>query len=274
MKINEELNPDLYKWYYDNAYFYISQICRGNNIKIAIIDTGVDYYNQDLNGKISKGYSMFGESDYYFDNNGHGTYICGLLKGTDIGLLSNAEIIPIKAIDDNGNTSTKILSGAIYYAIDKNVDIIYFPIQFTILDFDFIEACKIAFEKDILIISAFPKNYNKSLVYYPMALTNYVTTIGLNKSTFLQAFNGKTISLGPLNSKNIDEGSSSVSAAVAVVFFALLKEWKINFEKEWVSWSDTLNNLTSKYIYKDGLLSFNRISEELKFLVPNNKKEI
>lgn len=270
MRIDKELNPGLYKWYEDNAYFYISQICKGNGIKIAIIDTGVDIYNQDLNGKISKGYSMFGDPNYYYDNNGHGTYICGLWKGKDIGLIPNAEIIPIKAIDDNGNTATKILTGAIYYAIDQEVDIIYFPIQFTEYDFDFILACKEAKKQDILIISAFPKYYDDNLKYYPMSLDD-VITIGLNCSTRYRSYDGSTISLGSLNAKNKDEGSSSIATAIAVIFFALLKEWKINFEHDWTSWEKTLSFLDSKYIYYDGLLSFNRISDELKFLVPYNE---
>ena len=273
MKIDEELNSKLHDWYYKHAYFYISQICRGNNIKIAAIDTGVDYYNQDLNGKISKGYSFFGESDYYFDNNGHGTYICGLWKGKDIGLIPNAEIIPIKAIDDKGNTSSKILAGAIYYAIDQEVDIIYFPIQFTKTDIDFIKACREARNNDILIISAFPKNYNKNLKYYPLALDVWVETIGINQTTKFHSYEEETVSLGVKNSKTKDPGSSSVAAAIAVIFFALLKEWKIKFEGNWTSWDDILYNLSNKYIYSDNILSFNRISEELKFLVPNNKKE-
>jgi thermitase len=123
-------------------------------VKVAVLDSGVDYMHEDLNANIDKinsglpvvagntnnninGYNFCATDDCTgignnnpTDNYGHGTHIAGVIaavgkngKGV-IGTCPNCKIMPLKVIDSTGaGTVTSITSG-IYYAIDNGAKVI------------------------------------------------------------------------------------------------------------------------------------------------------
>ena len=61
-----------------------SQGFEGNGIKIAIIDTGIDYNHPDLfgfgpTGKVIGGYDFVDNDEQPMDTNGHGTEVAGII---------------------------------------------------------------------------------------------------------------------------------------------------------------------------------------------------
>jgi len=86
---------------------------------VCIIDTGVDYYHDDLgnctytqfiNGncpKVIGGWDFYGSGDNDpIDSNGHGTSIAGLIAGNGsnyTGLAPDAKIVALKVTDSSGN---------------------------------------------------------------------------------------------------------------------------------------------------------------------------
>ncbi|MBQ6277039.1 MAG: S8 family serine peptidase [Bacteroidales bacterium] len=80
-------------------------ITRGNRIKVAVIDCGVDLTHPDLYNNLSQGYDATGEianGGCYFDNlNGHGTCCAGIIAAENntigtVGVASSSTIIPIR----------------------------------------------------------------------------------------------------------------------------------------------------------------------------------
>ncbi|NVM03315.1 MAG: S8 family serine peptidase [Candidatus Helarchaeota archaeon] len=127
---------------------YISSIAKnnGNNIIIAILDTGIDVNHPDLDDlddnnntndpKVIGGVSFAeGEPIYFGDIHGHGTYIAGIIAGTGnastgyIGIAPKAMLLNVKVLssyEQNGTFYTKtswILSG-IEWSINHGADII------------------------------------------------------------------------------------------------------------------------------------------------------
>jgi len=120
-------------------------------IKIAVIDTGVDYNHKDLvknimindaelngtagvdddgNGFIDDTYGYdFGENDNDpMDGHGHGTHCAGVIgashNGIGIaGVMASVKILPVKFLKDNGQGSLAGAIGAIDYAISRGVNI-------------------------------------------------------------------------------------------------------------------------------------------------------
>ena len=97
------------KTYIENSVPYIgTEIPRmngidGTGIKIAVIDTGVDFNHPDLfgwgpDGKIIGGYNFIQEDQLPMDNNGHGTKVAGVIAadGNLLGVAPKAKILAYK----------------------------------------------------------------------------------------------------------------------------------------------------------------------------------
>ncbi len=84
----------------------------GGDVVVALLDTGVS-------GNYENSYNAFDGSSDVRDTNGHGTYMEELILAN-----SNATLIPIKVIGENGvGTVSEVLKG-LAYATEKNVNII------------------------------------------------------------------------------------------------------------------------------------------------------
>jgi predicted amino acid-binding ACT domain protein len=75
-----------------------------NEVNIAVIDTGVNANHPDLKGKVLKGYDFVNSHPDTFDDNGHGTFVTGIISATANnigikGLYDHAQIIPVKVMD-------------------------------------------------------------------------------------------------------------------------------------------------------------------------------
>lgn len=129
------------------------KITKGDKrIKIAVIDTGVDYNHEDLranmwvntaeangkpgvdddgNGYIDDihGYDFSGKNGDPMDGNGHGTHCAGTIAGVHdngigvAGVMKDAQIVAIKFLDDNGSGNSADAIMAINYATKVGVDI-------------------------------------------------------------------------------------------------------------------------------------------------------
>ncbi|MHC6179949.1 S8 family serine peptidase [Clostridium sp. JNZ X4-2] len=112
-----------------------SNITQGKTVKIAVVDTGVDYNNLLLKGKVDvdDGYNFITNTSNAMDDNGHGTGVTGIittnsaLNGTDLlGIDGNldVQVIPVKVLDSTGSGDSDIIAEGIQYAADKGADII------------------------------------------------------------------------------------------------------------------------------------------------------
>jgi major intracellular serine protease len=112
-----------------NAADQWAQGHEGEDIVIAVIDTGVDYNHPDLKENIIGGKDFTGKGDY-MDGNGHGTHVCGTIAAANngsgiVGVAPKAKILALKALGDDGSGDMDNVVAAIQYAIEQpNVKII------------------------------------------------------------------------------------------------------------------------------------------------------
>ena len=86
---------------------------RGEGITIGVLDTGVGYH-PDLAGKILSFRDFVGGRNLMYDNNGHGTHVCGILSGSGglsegryRGMAPGAKLVVGKVLDERGDGSTE-----------------------------------------------------------------------------------------------------------------------------------------------------------------------
>ena len=123
--------------YIENSVPYIgTEIPRmdgidGTGIKIAVIDTGVDFNHPDLfgwgpDGKVVGGYNFINENQLPMDTNGHGTKVAGIIAadGNTLGVAHKAKILAYKVSEDGEGVSSELIRKAIEKAIEDKADII------------------------------------------------------------------------------------------------------------------------------------------------------
>ncbi|MET9502219.1 type VII secretion-associated serine protease mycosin [Streptomyces sp. NPDC006622] len=119
---------------------------KGEGVRVAVIDTGVDVKNPQLTGAVDakSGRNLLprnlkdedgdpierGKENGTTDTVGHGTKVAGIIaarpvSGTGfVGLAPKATIIPIQQNDAEGHGDTKTLAAAIRYAIQAKAQVI------------------------------------------------------------------------------------------------------------------------------------------------------
>ncbi len=115
-----------------------------NKVTVALIDSGIDYDHPNLEEHIwinpgenasdamdndgnclvddYMGYDFYEEDILPYDNNGHGTHVAGIITNTLTK--HEVELINLKFTDKNGQGSLFDAACAVYYAIDKDADLI------------------------------------------------------------------------------------------------------------------------------------------------------
>ncbi|MFI8002838.1 type VII secretion-associated serine protease mycosin [Streptomyces sp. NPDC086010] len=110
------------------------QDTKGEGVRVAVIDTGVDDSNPQLRDAVdaSAGRNLLkgGSSDGTTDEVGHGTKVAGIIaarprKGTGfVGLAPGATIIPIRQNDEKNSGKDTTMAIAIDHAIAKGAEVI------------------------------------------------------------------------------------------------------------------------------------------------------
>jgi len=133
----------------------------GTGIKIAVIDTGVDFNHPDLlgwgeGGKVIGGYNFVQENQLPMDSNGHGTKVAGIIaaNGNTLGVAPNAKILAYKVSEDGEGVSSELISGAIKKAIEDEADIINISLGVNRTNSKIDTAVNYALDKGIFVVTA------------------------------------------------------------------------------------------------------------------------
>ncbi len=133
----------------------------GNGIKIAVIDTGVDFNHPDLlgwgpDGKVIGGYNFIQEGELPLDTNGHGTQVAGIIAadGQLVGVAPKAKILAYKVSENGEAVSSDLIIKAIDKSIEDGADIINISLGVNKTNASIEHAVNRALEKEIFVVVA------------------------------------------------------------------------------------------------------------------------
>jgi subtilisin family serine protease len=154
----------------------------GTNIKVAVIDSGVDRTGFELNaaGQVLDGCDWVTSPDNVcigtgvIDENGHGTHVAGIIAAKNDGLgitgvAPNVTILPLRVLDANGSGYLSDVAAAIDYAVLQNAKVINLSLGGT-ADFSLIRQAVVrAAAAGVVIIAAAGNSGANGATSYPAA---------------------------------------------------------------------------------------------------------
>ncbi|MCS7141288.1 MAG: S8 family serine peptidase [Candidatus Nitrosocaldus sp.] len=133
----------------------------GEGVKVAIIDTGVDYTRSDLyglgsDGKVIAGYDFLEKDDDPLDVDGHGTAVAGIIAadGGMKGIAPKARLLAYKIASGNNYTSSLDIVRALERAARDGADIVNISIGMDRVNEDIDNAVNSLVRKGIVVVAA------------------------------------------------------------------------------------------------------------------------
>ncbi|MGB7531591.1 MAG: S8 family serine peptidase [Halobacteriota archaeon] len=186
---------------------------RGTGVKVAIMDTGIDYDHPDLAANYKGGYDFGGRlvwqgrnDDDPMDKQGHGTHCAGIVaavKGNGIGVIGvapEAYLYAVKVFDDRGNGRYSDVIEGLEWCIDNDIHVISmsFGSAYTAGDPGIEPWINAAYDAGILLVGAAGnEGSGEDTVIYPARYANVIAVAAMDISDDRTSFSstGPTVEL-------------------------------------------------------------------------------
>ncbi|KAI9139479.1 peptidase S8/S53 domain-containing protein [Paraphysoderma sedebokerense] len=101
----------------DNEYLYPKEA--GEGVNVYIIDTGIRLDHVEYKGRAVWGATVMPNQPDE-DNNGHGTFVAGVVGGQNFGVAKKVRMIAVKALDQSGSGTLSDLVRGIEYVVSQH----------------------------------------------------------------------------------------------------------------------------------------------------------
>jgi len=159
----------------------------GQGVKIAVLDTGIDYTHPQLSPNFRGGYDfVFADDDPYDDSwNSHGTHVAGIIAaaadgGGVVGGAPDASLYAVKVLDGGGFGLLSWVVAGIEWAVASGMDIANISIagpDSPVLR----DACDAAYNAGLLLVAA-GGNTRSGDVLYPAAYASVIAVSASDQS--------------------------------------------------------------------------------------------
>ena len=101
---------------------------RGAGVRVAVLDTGIDYVHPDRAANYAGGFDFVNDDDDPFDDHQHGTHVAGTIAAQDngsgvVGVAPDATIYALKVLGADGSGSFSAVIAALQWAVEHGIQI-------------------------------------------------------------------------------------------------------------------------------------------------------
>jgi subtilisin family serine protease len=173
-----------YQWHFEQIQMPAAwDISTGQNVIVAVVDTGVDFSAPDLaNTSRLPGYDFINNDGDPTDDQGHGTHVAGTIaqstnNGVGVtGVAYNATLLPVKVLGNNGQGNYDTIIQGIIYAVDQGAKVINLSLAGRQGSQALEDAMRYANERGVIVVAA--AGNSNGPVEFPAAYDNYVIAVG------------------------------------------------------------------------------------------------
>ncbi|GHJ17306.1 MULTISPECIES: S8 family serine peptidase [unclassified Micromonospora] len=138
-------------------------LTRGNGVKVAVVDTGVDAGLQQLSGRVAVGADVtVGNGRGDEDCLGSGTAMAGIIAADDsvenrpVGLAPDATIVPVRMVRSSGDARPADAATAIEVAVSTGASVVALGSRVDLADPAVAASLATALEHDVLVVAGAP----------------------------------------------------------------------------------------------------------------------
>lgn len=166
---------------------------RGEQIRIGVIDTGVDPAHPDLRHCLARGVNILNRYTPPADDNGHGTHIAGTIAAYSrqrgiVGVAPHAVIYPVKAFDQQGGAYVSDIIQGIDWCVQNGIDIINMSFGMKTYSKALETAILHAYRQGVIVVASSGNEGRQSEVDYPARFKQVIAVGATNRKGRIAAF--------------------------------------------------------------------------------------
>ena len=163
----------------------------GSDIKVGVIDTGIDYTHPDLIANYAGGTDYVNNDNDPYDDNGHGTHVSGTIAAVwnNIGVRGvapDADLYAVKVLNARGSGSYSDIVAGINWCASHGIQVINMSLGGSFDSTTLRNACNNAYENNIVIVAAAGNsgrpNGSGDTVGYPAKYDSVIAVAATNSS--------------------------------------------------------------------------------------------
>jgi subtilisin len=148
---------------------------KGAGVKIAVLDTGIDYNHPDLDGNFMGGdnfISIDPDNHDPFDDswNSHGTHVAGVIAAEEdgegvVGVAPETSIFAVKVLDGAGFGTVSAVIAGIEWAVANEMDVANVSVEVGMHFQSLEQACNAAYDAGLLLVAAAGNTFGGDVMY-------------------------------------------------------------------------------------------------------------
>ena len=166
---------------------------QGENIVVAVVDTGCDMAHEDLKNNLLQGRNFVENNNNPKDYNGHGTHVAGTIAAINnsygmVGVAPKTKILPVKVLGDDGSGSNASVANGIMWAVDNGAEIITMSLGSPYTSRNIERALDYAVKNNVIVFCAAGNSGNDVDIMYPAKYLQTVSIGAISRKLMVSSF--------------------------------------------------------------------------------------
>jgi subtilisin family serine protease len=165
---------------------------KGNGIKVAVLDSGIDYTHSELQGRYAGGYDFVNHDSDPMDDNGHGTHVAGIIASNEngygtLGASPQVSVVGVKVLSADGTGYVSDTVDGLDWAIKQRIPVINLSLGTTYDSSALREKLDEAAAAGLTVIAAAGNTGGGSMLY-PAAYASVISVGATDQNDQLASF--------------------------------------------------------------------------------------
>ncbi len=202
----------------------------GDEVKVCVIDTGIDYTHPDLRNKVIAQYNPMDDSQDAMDDNGHGTHCAGIIASSSLkygGVSPDVSLLAAKVLDYSGDGFASDVILGVNWCVEEGADVISMSLgeglfTGTCDDNDMGRAVNAAVDAGAVVVCAAGNDGNPNAMVSPACASKVIAVGALDKNDNIASYSDGGVELdvvapggGEYGGSTFPEIASTYSTEVA-----------------------------------------------------------